>query len=156
MLSNPRLTPFTMANPLTTLVIDEASQIEVGDYVAVFTRYVFSLRKLCFIGDDKQCKSTISSVFILLIQAQCLLMAKKRLNHSRVYLKLLTFVTQSFYWILNVYFIFYIYLFTAENTLIQIVCHHRLVILYPMLSMMISFCPILNILSHPRLLPAIL
>jgi regulator of nonsense transcripts 1 len=43
-----------MANPLTTLVIDEASQIEVGDYVAVFSKYVSSLRKLCFIGDDKQ------------------------------------------------------------------------------------------------------
>jgi len=33
----------------------EASQIEVGDYMAVFTKYS-SLRKLCFIGDDKQCE----------------------------------------------------------------------------------------------------
>jgi len=60
MLSNPRITPFTKANPLTTLVIDEASQIEVGDYFAVFQKFDFTLRKLCFIGDDKQCESVNS------------------------------------------------------------------------------------------------
>jgi len=57
MLSNSRLASISHVNPVTTLVIDEASQIEVGDYVAVFTTYVSSLRKLCFIGDDKQCES---------------------------------------------------------------------------------------------------
>jgi regulator of nonsense transcripts 1 len=57
MLSNPRLLSMSRTNPVTTLVIDEASQIEVGDYIAVFTSYVSSLRKLCFIGDDKQCES---------------------------------------------------------------------------------------------------
>ena len=56
MLSNPQLLSISRANPITTLVIDEASQIEIGDYIAVFTTYVSSLRKVCFIGDDKQCK----------------------------------------------------------------------------------------------------
>ena len=55
MLSNPRLVSINHSNPVTTLIIDEASQIEVGDYMAVFTKYL-SLRKLCFIGDDKQCE----------------------------------------------------------------------------------------------------
>jgi regulator of nonsense transcripts 1 len=56
MLSNPQLASISHSNPVTTLIIDEASQIEVGDYMAVFTKYS-SLRKLCFIGDDKQCES---------------------------------------------------------------------------------------------------
>ncbi|KAG1804544.1 uncharacterized protein BJ212DRAFT_891901 [Suillus subaureus] len=41
------------AAPLRTLVIDEASQIEIGDYIPVFTSHT-SIRKVCFIGDDKQ------------------------------------------------------------------------------------------------------
>jgi len=56
MLSNPGLVSISRSNPVSTLIIDEASQIEVGDYMAVFTKYT-SLRKLCFIGDDKQCES---------------------------------------------------------------------------------------------------
>jgi len=43
------------AAPLRTLVIDEASQIEIGDYIPLFTSHT-SIRKVCFIGDDKQCK----------------------------------------------------------------------------------------------------
>ncbi|KAG1876597.1 P-loop containing nucleoside triphosphate hydrolase protein [Suillus subalutaceus] len=43
---------FTAA-PLRTLVIDEASQIEIGDYIPLFTSHT-SIRKVCFIGDDKQ------------------------------------------------------------------------------------------------------
>jgi len=54
MLSNPRIVTISQANPVSALVIDEASQIELGDYMAVFTSYVSSLRKVCFIGDDKQ------------------------------------------------------------------------------------------------------
>jgi hypothetical protein len=44
------------AAPLRTLVIDEASQIEIGAYIPLFTSHT-SIRKVCFIGDDKQCKS---------------------------------------------------------------------------------------------------
>jgi hypothetical protein len=40
--------------PVKTLIVDEASQIEVGDYLAVFDSYK-TIRKMCFIGDDKQC-----------------------------------------------------------------------------------------------------
>jgi regulator of nonsense transcripts 1 len=43
--------------PLNTLVVDEASQIHVGDYIPVFYNKKYgTLRKACFIGDDKQCK----------------------------------------------------------------------------------------------------
>lgn len=55
MLSNSQLKTISRGNPLSTLVIDEASQIELGDYIPVFREYNFSLRKVCFIGDDKQC-----------------------------------------------------------------------------------------------------
>ncbi|KAG0706771.1 P-loop containing nucleoside triphosphate hydrolase protein, partial [Suillus ampliporus] len=47
---------FTAA-PLRTLVIDEASQIEIGDYIPMFTSHT-TIRKVCFIGDDKQYKSS--------------------------------------------------------------------------------------------------
>ncbi|KAG1741642.1 P-loop containing nucleoside triphosphate hydrolase protein, partial [Suillus lakei] len=41
------------AAPLRSLVVDEASQIEIGDYIPLFTSHT-SIRKVCFIGDDKQ------------------------------------------------------------------------------------------------------
>ena len=44
------------AVPLKTLVIDEASQIEIGDYIPLFASHS-TIRKVCFIGDDKQCES---------------------------------------------------------------------------------------------------
>lgn len=56
MLSNPLFQRiFLKECPLKTLIIDEASQIHVGDYVSVFYKNP-GLRKVCFIGDDKQCK----------------------------------------------------------------------------------------------------
>lgn len=45
------------AAPIKTLVIDEASQIEIGDYIPLLTSHS-TIRKVCFIGDDKQCKSS--------------------------------------------------------------------------------------------------
>ncbi|KAI0065320.1 P-loop containing nucleoside triphosphate hydrolase protein, partial [Artomyces pyxidatus] len=55
MLSNPRLRDLgiTRAVPVTKVIIDEASQIEVGDYVSLFSQFQ-TVRKVCFIGDDKQ------------------------------------------------------------------------------------------------------
>ncbi|KAF9496717.1 P-loop containing nucleoside triphosphate hydrolase protein [Pleurotus eryngii] len=53
MLSNKHISRFTSSVPLQTLVVDEASQIEVGDYVSTFAKFP-GLRKVCFIGDDKQ------------------------------------------------------------------------------------------------------
>ncbi|KAH7884456.1 P-loop containing nucleoside triphosphate hydrolase protein [Phlebopus sp. FC_14] len=39
--------------PLQTVVIDEASQIEIGDYIPLFNGFT-TIRKVIFIGDDKQ------------------------------------------------------------------------------------------------------
>ena len=41
--------------PVQTVIIDEASQIEAGDYLPILGRYKPTLRKMIFIGDDKQC-----------------------------------------------------------------------------------------------------
>jgi hypothetical protein len=49
---------------MITLVVDEASQIEVGNYITTFTKFG-SLRKVCFIGDNKQCMSYLISMITL-------------------------------------------------------------------------------------------
>ncbi|KAF8206299.1 P-loop containing nucleoside triphosphate hydrolase protein [Mycena galopus ATCC 62051] len=54
MLSNPRLSTITRLVPLETLMVDEASQVEIGDFVPVLARFSPSLQKMVFIGDDKQ------------------------------------------------------------------------------------------------------
>lgn len=55
MLSNVFIGRFTSQNPIKTLIIDEASQIEINNYVSVLVTSS-KLRKMCFIGDDRQCK----------------------------------------------------------------------------------------------------
>jgi regulator of nonsense transcripts 1 len=59
MVSNPKLqlAGVTQVVPIVNVIIDEASQIEVGQYVPLFNTFSKSLRKICFVGDDKQCKS---------------------------------------------------------------------------------------------------
>jgi len=61
MLSTGRLTQcgFTKIVPVQTVIIDEASQIEVGDYLPMLARYKTTLRKMVFIGDDKQCRCRV-------------------------------------------------------------------------------------------------
>ncbi|KAG2347790.1 hypothetical protein BDR05DRAFT_875647 [Suillus weaverae] len=54
MLCNPRIEEFTRQVPVQTVIFDEASQIEVGDYLPLLQRYQHSLQKMVFIGDDKQ------------------------------------------------------------------------------------------------------
>ncbi|KAG1871933.1 P-loop containing nucleoside triphosphate hydrolase protein [Suillus tomentosus] len=54
MLSNPRIDEFTRQVPVQTVIFDEASQIEVGDYLPLLQRFQHSLQKMVFIGDDKQ------------------------------------------------------------------------------------------------------
>ncbi|KDR78869.1 hypothetical protein GALMADRAFT_1274943 [Galerina marginata CBS 339.88] len=54
MLSNSQIAKFAKEVPLRTLVVDEASQIEIGDYISIFSNFKRTLRKACFIGDDKQ------------------------------------------------------------------------------------------------------
>ena len=57
MLSTRRLVQcgFPEIVPVKTIIIDEASQIEVGDYLPILATYKTTLRKMVFIGDDKQC-----------------------------------------------------------------------------------------------------
>jgi hypothetical protein len=55
MLSNPRLATIMRIVPPQTIIFDEASQIEIGDYFPLFYRFVHTIQKLVFIGDDKQC-----------------------------------------------------------------------------------------------------
>ena len=64
MLSNCHISKFTKEIPLETMVVDEASQIEVGSYFSIFTNFKHSIRKLCFIGDDKQCMLYLTYIFI--------------------------------------------------------------------------------------------
>ncbi|KAG1739216.1 P-loop containing nucleoside triphosphate hydrolase protein [Suillus paluster] len=54
MMSNPRIEFITRVVPVQTVIFDEASQIEVGDYLPLLQRFQHSLQKMVFIGDDKQ------------------------------------------------------------------------------------------------------
>ncbi|CAL1716327.1 unnamed protein product [Somion occarium] len=53
MLSHPRITLFTSPIPIRSLVVDEASQINVSQYMHPLSTFP-TIHKLCFIGDDKQ------------------------------------------------------------------------------------------------------
>ncbi|SJL09703.1 uncharacterized protein ARMOST_13084 [Armillaria ostoyae] len=53
MLSSKYINKFTFVVPLRCMVVDEASQIKVAEYINVFTGFS-TLQKICFIGDDKQ------------------------------------------------------------------------------------------------------
>ena len=46
---------FTTIVPVQTVIVDEASQIEAGDYLSILAKHKATLRKMIFIGDDKQC-----------------------------------------------------------------------------------------------------
>ncbi|KAF7336716.1 Regulator of nonsense transcripts 1 [Mycena venus] len=54
MLSHPRISTITRIVPLQTVIVDEASQVEIGNFLPMISLYSHSLRKLVFIGDDKQ------------------------------------------------------------------------------------------------------
>lgn len=45
---------FALFVPVDTVIVDEASQIEVGDYVPLLGHHGRKINKLVFIGDDKQ------------------------------------------------------------------------------------------------------
>lgn len=57
MLSNPQMlrAGVTRLVPLETVLVDEASQIEIHDYLPMLDKFHHSVRKLALIGDDKQC-----------------------------------------------------------------------------------------------------
>ncbi|KAK7033222.1 regulator of nonsense transcripts 1 [Favolaschia claudopus] len=54
MLSNPCLSNVTRLVPVRTVIVDEASQVEVGDFLPMLSLFSKTLQKLVFIGDDKQ------------------------------------------------------------------------------------------------------
>ena len=56
MLATYRLmsTGFTRLVPVETVIVDEASQIELGDYLPLLSRFGRGIEKLVFVGDDKQ------------------------------------------------------------------------------------------------------
>ncbi|OBZ72573.1 ATP-dependent helicase NAM7 [Grifola frondosa] len=67
MLSHLLIKKFTSVIPVTYVVIDEASQIAVANYLPPLSQFS-TVRKMCFIGDNKQCQNTnenIKSVFEL-------------------------------------------------------------------------------------------
>lgn len=45
---------FTRLVPVETVFVDEASQIELGDYLPLLSRFGRDIKKLVFVGDDKQ------------------------------------------------------------------------------------------------------
>lgn len=53
MLSNDRIAAFARIVPPSLFIFDEASQIEVGDYIHSY-QYQKTTQKLVFIGDHKQ------------------------------------------------------------------------------------------------------
>ncbi|KAJ7707595.1 P-loop containing nucleoside triphosphate hydrolase protein [Mycena rosella] len=66
MLSSSCVSLVTQLVPLQTVIVDEASQVEVGNYLPMIALYSTSLRKLVFIGDDKQCEHDLSRMPIQL------------------------------------------------------------------------------------------
>ncbi|KAJ7170757.1 hypothetical protein C8R43DRAFT_65515 [Mycena crocata] len=54
MLSNPKLSLIIRFVPLETLIVDEASQVEIGDFLPMLYHFSKTLQKLVCIGDDKQ------------------------------------------------------------------------------------------------------
>ncbi|KAJ7650121.1 P-loop containing nucleoside triphosphate hydrolase protein [Roridomyces roridus] len=54
MLSTFRIATITRIVPVETLIVDEASQVEIGSFIPVISRFSKPLKKIVFIGDDKQ------------------------------------------------------------------------------------------------------
>ncbi|KAF8554480.1 hypothetical protein OG21DRAFT_1385482, partial [Imleria badia] len=54
MFSNPNIDVYLRVVPVEMIILDEASQIECGNYLPIFHRFHSTLSKLVFIGDDKQ------------------------------------------------------------------------------------------------------
>ncbi|KAJ6531913.1 P-loop containing nucleoside triphosphate hydrolase protein [Mycena capillaripes] len=54
MLSNSRISTIARLVPLQTVIVDEASQVEISSYLPMISLFSHSVRKLVFIGDDKQ------------------------------------------------------------------------------------------------------
>ena len=67
MLNAPNVQALARKCTLETLVIDEASQIEMKDYISILSKFGNHIQKICFIGDDKQCKHITPYLSFLLL-----------------------------------------------------------------------------------------
>ncbi|KAH0833021.1 P-loop containing nucleoside triphosphate hydrolase protein [Lanmaoa asiatica] len=54
MFCNPSISEFLRVVPVEAIILDEASQIECGDYLPMLHHFQSTLSKLVFIGDNKQ------------------------------------------------------------------------------------------------------
>ncbi|KAF7977493.1 hypothetical protein HWV62_3454 [Athelia sp. TMB] len=54
MITSFRLSYVTLSVPVERVIVDEASQIEIGQYLPLLSRFEKTLKKLVFIGDEKQ------------------------------------------------------------------------------------------------------
>ncbi|KAF8907303.1 P-loop containing nucleoside triphosphate hydrolase protein, partial [Gymnopilus junonius] len=117
MLSNPRLSDVIRLVPLQTVIIDEASQIEIGNYFPMLVTFRPTLRKLVFIGDDKQLApygssdiSELESIFekghirkkAVMLDTQCLSSQNSCNTHAQVSLDRMpipigNFISQNVY-----------------------------------------------------------
>ncbi|RDB26164.1 Regulator of nonsense transcripts 1 [Hypsizygus marmoreus] len=82
MLSHARLSTFARLVPPRTMIFDEASQIEIGDYFPPLHRFCHTLRKLVFIGDDKQLAPYGESD----VEGLCSVFEKPHLRNGAVFL----------------------------------------------------------------------
>jgi hypothetical protein len=90
MISNPKLQFIgTQVVPVINVIIDEASQIEVGQYVPLFKSFGEILQKICFVGDDQQCQSLLQFLFPELNFFQCHHMVKMTCRLYSPFLKLI-------------------------------------------------------------------
>ncbi|KAJ7593254.1 P-loop containing nucleoside triphosphate hydrolase protein [Mycena floridula] len=54
MITNDKMATLCRVVPVETVMIDEASQIAVGDYIPMLYQFGHTIKKIVFIGDDKQ------------------------------------------------------------------------------------------------------
>ena len=157
MISNPKLQDlgFTQAVPVINVVIDEASQIEVGQYVPLIKTFGNTLRKLCFIGDDKQRKSSFPRLrpkldfFVVPPHGQ------DDLGNLKSIFELDHLKDRGF---LDTQCVYQVSMWCARlaNLALKTVCHPKSGILYPNMSTMANSSQTRNMLSPRVLLPAIL
>lgn len=104
MLSNDRLATITGLVPVETVIFDEASQIEIGDYFPMLFRFQTTLRKLVFIGDNNQCECFYSLDVTLTDTRpfQWLRLEKAISTTFKVYSKCRIYETELFFLIHNV------------------------------------------------------
>jgi hypothetical protein len=104
MLSNYRLATITGVVPVETVIFDEASQIEIGDYFPMLFRFQTTLRKLVFIGDNNQCECFYSLDVTLTDTRpfQWLRLEKAISTTFKVYSKCRIYETELFFLIHNV------------------------------------------------------